>query len=522
MMSCDLPIFCLSLNHKNTPVEVRKLFAFSQAEASALLARVVEGSDNADATGGVAGSADVAPATGGVAGSCGAASATGGVAASADVAPATGGVAGSAGAVPASIGMAASVAPAFASGAVLLATCNRTELYFAVGAAAGSCDVAPATGGVTGSANVASATGGVAGSAAAAREGTHFSANERIMCAQQLIVASKQQDVHLFRQYCRSYVGKDAVRHLFAVASGLDSMVLGENEVLGQLREAYKRAAAEHRTDFYINFIFQRALSCAKRVKTETNLSKATESIATLAVKEIMAFRAATAEATTTTAAPASSALPQASASQAPTTVLLIGASGQTGSLIVRDLAERNGVRVFVTLRRHYALPELPNVQKIAYDERYAYLDCADVVVSATTSPHFTVAYNNAAAALHTQKPRLFLDLAVPNDFEPELQTLPLVTLKNIDCFTKLAAEHNQQKQRGAAQASDIVAEELDATVKELLFHGEIDFVQSFGALLRERNGLQLLYDMRSAASADELNVLLALWHRMYRAARAE
>ncbi|MCR5724334.1 MAG: glutamyl-tRNA reductase [Treponema sp.] len=347
--------------------------------------------------------------------------------------------------------------------AVLVATCNRTELYV-------SCDRA---------------------------ESDSLDLAAAISEAQEAFALAKQQDVQLFREHCRSYTGEDAVRHLFSVAAGLDSMVLGENEILGQLRESYKEAAAQRHTGFYLNQIFQRALSCAKRVKTETNLSKATESIATLAVKEVMAFSA------------------EAASAGKVLSVLLIGASGQTGSLIARDLAERDGVQVFATVRRQYGLPELPHTEKIAYEERYAYLDRADVVISATRSPHCTVSYSDAAAVLHTKKKRLFIDLAVPNDIAPELAAFDGITLKNIDCFTRIAREHNQQKKEGAEKASLILAEEIDATVKELIFHDNISFVQEFGRSLDGISALQFLYDMRTAATAEELELLLSLWDRM-------
>lgn len=409
MTANELAIYCLSLSHKNTPVDVRKDFAFTANEAAAFLAGFcVRGGDSASSE------------------------------------------------------------SAFATGAVLVTTCNRTELYFA------------------------------------ARNNDN--GNRHLAHAQQLLARFKRQDERRFRAYCFSYAGEGAVRHLFAVASGLDSMVLGENEVLGQVREAYKASCAIGCADFSMHCIFQRALSCAKRIKTETILSKATESIATLAVKELMAFRAQQRFAST-------------EAQVAPFTVLLIGASGQMGERIMRDLAERSGVQVFATVRRHHGLPDLPNVQHIPYDDRYRYLDHADVVVSATKSPHYTVSYDSVAASLRTQKQRLFLDLAVPSDIEPDVQSLAGVALRNVDCFTRLAQTHNEQKRQGAVQADIIVTEELDAAVKELLFHAERDFVQDFSAQVATRSGRQLLYDMRRAATAVELGVLMALWHRMHDAA---
>ena len=484
MTANDLPICCISLSHQNTPVDIRNRFAFSDAEAAAFRAALCgtgapSGGACIIASAGIAsadGAAPVAPASAAQAGTalCGTGAPSG-----VSCVIASAGVPSADGAAPVASASAPSAGVAFASGAVLVSTCNRTELYYT-----------PAAWSAFGAGRSCGAPTRAAGVSSLAR-------------AQELLALCKRQDVHVLRKYCRSYLGADAVRHLFSVAAGLDSMVLGENQILGQLRQAYKAAFADGCTDFYLNTVFQRALSCAKRVKTETNLSKTTESIATLAVKAIMAFAAERG---------------QGSAADAPdaATVLLIGASGQTGGVIVRELAERSGVRVFATVRRHHALPALPHVQHIGYDERYAYLDRADVVVSATASPHYTLSYDDAVRDLRTKKPRLFLDLAVPNDIEPDLANVAGVSVRNIDSFTKIAAEHNQQKRQGVVQAGDIVAEEVDAAVKELLFHRELDFIQDFGTQLQARTGMQLVYEMRRAATADELTVLLSLWHRMY------
>ncbi len=345
-----------------------------------------------------------------------------------------------------------------ANGCVLISTCNRTELYFSP------------------------------------KSDFLFDTNETLAKAQFLLSKAKAQEAHLFRKFCFSYTGADAIRHLFSVASGLDSMVLGENEILGQLRESYKRSATLGLTDFFINFVFQRALSCAKIVKTKTNLSKSTESIATLAVKEIGVFKKNVSE---------------------NVTVLLIGASGQTGGIIAKNLSEREGVRVFATVRRHYGLPELPNVQKIKYDERYSYIERADVVVSATKSPHYTLSFGDVFHSIQTKKARLFIDLAVPNDIDPDVQKIENVKYVGIDCFASIAKAHGANKKLGEKMAKSIILEETDKNVKELLFHNQIDFIQEFASFIEKKSARQFLFEMRNVASSSELSVLLSLWKRI-------
>ncbi len=385
-----ISLLCISLNHKNASIDIRKQFAFSETEAKSFCASLC------DKSGGT-----------------------------------------------------------FVNGAVLVSTCNRFELYVSLPKNAGA-DA------------------------------------KTVPNLQERIAKAKEKDVRILRKYSHSFIGKDALKHLFSVAAGLDSMILGENQILGQLREAYKTAFNAGQTDFLLNTVFQRALSAAKRIKTETNLSKTTESIATLAVKQILSF-----------------------SQNKPITALVIGASGQTGSLVVRDLAERAEIQVLATVRHHYPLPELNQVTKIAYDERYDFFEQSDVVVSATRSPHCTVSYEDTMKAIKSQKPRLFIDLAVPNDIDSALSNEENFTLKNIDCFTAIAKEHNLQKKEGTLKAADILNEELDSTVKELFFHSKIDFVKDFGLKIKNKSGMQFLYEMRRMATADELAVLMGIWHRM-------
>lgn len=305
------------------------------------------------------------------------------------------------------------------------------------------------------------------------------------------IATFKGEDVSLLRKYCFSYCGIDAVRHLFSVASGLESMILGENQILGQIRDSYQSAKEHGFTDFFLNVVFHKALTCAKRIKTETNLSKTTESVATLTVKELMKR-------------------------ENMRNILVIGASGQTGSLIVKDLSERENVHVWATMRQHYTLPDLPNVEKIPYDERYCVIDAADAVVSATKSPHYTVNASDVASVIKTKKPRLFIDLAIPPDIDKGVSSLECTELKSIDWFSAVAAEHNAQKQQGTIQAGEIIKEELDSLKKELIFHKDVQFLSDLKDKLEKKNSLQFLYELRKFATADEVEMILSVCHRMF------
>lgn len=376
----DIPLFSLSISHKQAPLEVRKLFAFTTEEQQQLLHRIRQ----------------------------------------------TNGI----------------------DGAVLVSTCNRTEVYFS-------------------------------------------GRKEAVEILEHLLAQEKRTDVRMLRKYYRFYYGKKAMQHLFLVMSGLDSMVLGEDEILGQMREAYKTACQEECVDYYLNTVFQRALSCAKQIKTKTCLSKSSVSIATLSAGEVLHFKEGKKE------------------------VLLLGASGQMGSLIAKNLAGKKEVHICATARKHHPLPPLEGIEEIAYEDRYAYLEQADVIVSATASPHYTLTIEECEKALRTSRKRLFLDIAVPNDIDPDIGMLPGVVLKNIDYFQTVAENHNRQKQEGKEQAEEIIQNECEETAKELMFHSFLPDLEMLRQQFGEKSAEQFLYTMRDVADCKELEVLLDICRKL-------
>ncbi len=333
------------------------------------------------------------------------------------------------------------------SGAVLVSTCNRTEVYFS-------------------------------------------GEKKAVVQVEQLLAGEKKVDIHMLRKYFRSYQGEKAVQHLFHVVSGLDSMVLGEDEILGQIRDAYNAACEEGCVDYYINAVFQRALSCAKQVKTKTCLSKTSVSVATLSAAEAMRFKGQN------------------------KTVLLLGITGQMGGLIAKNLSGRKDVRIFATVRRCHA-PKLPEgVQEISYEDRYDYIDSADVIISATASPHYTITFEACRKAVRTEKKRLFLDIAVPNDIDPDVALLKGAVLKNIDYFKIIASDHNSQKEEGREQAESIIQSECEEAEKELLFHEFWNEFEELKKTLQGKSAEQLLYILRDNADTEELNAVLAVCRR--------
>ena len=223
------------------------------------------------------------------------------------------------------------------------------------------------------------------------------------------------QDEEDIGNYLLFYHGKKAIHHLFQVAAGLDSMVIGEDQILGQVKTAHKQAREVGTTGVYLNTFFRMAVTGAKKVKTETELSKTSVSTATLALK----------------------VAEEELGTLKDKKVLIIGATGKIGQT-------KHGNDEFTT---------------IDYEDRYEYLGQMDVVISATSSPHYTLTYSKMKKQLTTAKRRVFVDLAVPMDIEAKISAVDDTCYYNIDDFTRIARENNQKKLREAEAASGILDE---------------------------------------------------------------
>ncbi len=256
-------------------------------------------------------------------------------------------------------------------------------------------------------------------------------------------------DVERIRSLDRRYEGRKAVQHLFRVVCGMESMVIGEDEILGQTREAYMQSKEAGRTGYELNCIFQAALSCAKRVKTETMISKTSVSVATLAANEV--FR-----------------LPMAAK-----TVLLMGSSGKMGGIILKDLLSQENIRVIATSRSHNGMyrSNSPRVETVDYRNRYDYLDAADAVISATSSPHYTLTAKRVKESLKTVKERLFLDISMPPDMDSDIAGINGCRLVTLDEVSRLARENNRLKQQALVYAEEILEEDLEKICNVLAFH---------------------------------------------------
>ena len=241
--------------------------------------------------------------------------------------------------------------------------------------------------------------------------------------------------------------GEVAVRHLFRVASGLESLVLGEEQILGQVRDAYESARTRGWTGPLLNPLFQRALGVAKEVRTTTGLSKHKLSVASVAVDLAR----------------------QVHGDLANARLLVIGA-GEMAELAVRYLLE-HGVRAIGIVNRNQerALALAANAQTVdvqvktwAWEHLPTALECHDIVVSGTSAPHIIVSKALVAPLVaRRRRPLIFVDLAVPRDIDPAIAGLEDAFLYNVDHLEAVVNANRQLREEEVAGAEALVATQV-------------------------------------------------------------
>lgn len=230
---------------------------------------------------------------------------------------------------------------------------------------------------------------------------------------------------------CYTHARQEGVRHLFRVAAGLESMVLGEGEVLRQVREAYETARAAGATSGYFNRLFQRAVHIGKRVRTETGIARGAVSVGSVAVE--LARRIFT--------------------DLRQKRVLLLGA-GKMGEVTARHLADRGAPSLVVTNRaweRGAALAGRIGGAAVPFERRWEAMAEADIVITSTASPVWVITRPAVQRLMRQRRgrPLFLIDIAVPRNIEPSVHTLENVYLYDIDDLqavvaTNLATRHGE------------------------------------------------------------------------------
>jgi glutamyl-tRNA reductase len=249
---------------------------------------------------------------------------------------------------------------------------------------------------------------------------------------------------HLFR-----YAGSEAAHHLFRVAAGLDSLILGEPQILGQVGEAHQAARAQGAAGPVLSTLFRSAVRAGKRARTETAISRNPASVSSVAAKL------------------AQNAVPNLKAAQ----VLIIGA-GEMAELAVEALRSRGARRIAVISRTPERAGQLAarwGAQALTFANLVEALAAADIVITSTSAPHYIVTPDKACAALLRREPRplVFIDIAVPRDVAPEVARLPHVQCYDID---RLKAQFDgaiAEREHEVPRVEAIIAEEVAAFEEE-------------------------------------------------------
>ena len=240
-----------------------------------------------------------------------------------------------------------------------------------------------------------------------------------------------------------------SVHHLFKVACGLDSMVLGETEILGQLKKAYDLALQNGHTGGRLNKAFQRAFNVAKQIRTETNIQRGSVSVGSVAVELAEKIFSRLSD----------------------RNVMIIGA-GDTSEKTARALLSRGARSILVSNRSHDKAVALATqlggraVPFAGWADEFANID---IVVSSTSAPDYILDRVKLAPLmkLRRNRPLLLIDIAVPRDIEPEVNFLEDVYLYNIDDLQAIANDYLKHRQEEVARCEKIIREKAEALLSQ-------------------------------------------------------
>lgn len=238
--------------------------------------------------------------------------------------------------------------------------------------------------------------------------------------------------------------GEIAVGHLYKVASSLDSLVVGEAQILGQIKTAYHAAHENETTSVLLNRLFRHSLEVGKRVRTETKIGENPVSVSSVAVEMVK----------------------KVFEDLEGRTVMLLGA-GKMTDLTATHLVS-NGVGSFIVSNRTFSKAEEMAAKlggtPVRFEDIADYLPLADIVISSTGAPHYVLHKGTVKKAMEKRhnKPIFFIDIAVPRDIDPGVNNVYNAFLYDIDDLNEVARENAAAREKEARRAEHIIAEEVD------------------------------------------------------------
>ncbi len=259
-----------------------------------------------------------------------------------------------------------------------------------------------------------------------------------------------QCSLSAYESYLYWYRQHEVVRHLFRVASSLDSMILGEPQILGQMKQAFITARQLGALNGTLHEVVNQALAVGRRVRRETALGTAAVSVSYAAVelaKKI--FGSLTGK-----------------------TICVIGA-GKMSELAAKHLLASGASTIFVSNRTYDRAVELAQAfhgTAIRFEQLFEYIDKADIVISSTGAPHFVVSKDQAERLLTVRKnrPIFFVDIAVPRDIDPAVNDLDNAFVYDIDDLRHVVDANIKERQREAVWAEEIIQQEVHKMMHRL------------------------------------------------------
>ncbi len=287
--------------------------------------------------------------------------------------------------------------------------------------------------------------------------------------------------VEEFRPHLYRLKDKDAVIHLYEVAAGLNSLVVGEPQILGQVTKALELARGQNAAGPMLNRLFQAAIHTGKRARTETDISRNPASVSSLAasVAERVVHPIADAQ------------------------VVIVGA-GEMAELAVEALRKRGANRILVvgrTLERAQGLVQRWNAQATTFENIHTALGSADIMISSTSAPHIIINAEMVREAMSKRGPRplVLIDIAVPRDIDPDVIDIPHVKLYDMDSLNDHLEHSLAERMAEVPQVRSIIDQE----------------VREFKEYMSSLEMIPIIADMRQQAEAIRQNVLKKSLSRM-------
>lgn len=293
------------------------------------------------------------------------------------------------------------------------------------------------------------------------------------------------------------YTEQQVVRHLFRVASSLDSMVIGEAQILGQVKDAYQIAYENKSTSLILNRLFRHAIECGKRVRTETAIGESPVSVSYAAVQlaknvfETLENRP----------------------------VMVVGA-GKMSVLTIKHLVSNGANPIMVTNRTYEKAYEIAcefNGIAVPFEEKFEKMATADIVISSTGAQGYVITADDVRNIMRRRKgrPLFFIDIAVPRDVDPEAAEIENVFVYDIDDLKHVVDENLKERKKEAEKAEKIIDEEVSEFFAWLASLDVVPTIKELNRIAQEIKQRELEKALKRLNGLDEeqVEVIKALAH---------